>query len=196
MKAKEESLDALIVRVRACRICEDVLPLGPRPVLQAAEAAKVLVVGQAPGTRVHDTGVPFNDPSGERLRAWMGVEPVTFYDPQCIALLPMGFCYPGRGGGGDLPPDPRCAATWRQALLARLPNIRLTIVLGAYAQAWHLPDVEKTLTDTVRRWRDFAPSIIPAPHPSPRNNRWLRNNPWFEAEVVPYLQEQVSLLLD
>ncbi len=190
-----ESLGKLIARVKACTLCADDLPLGPRPVLQAAADARILIVGQAPGTKVHATGVPFDDPSGNRLREWMGVDHETFYDANKVALLPMGFCYPGKGTGGDLPPDPRCAQTWRQPLLGHLKRIELTIVLGAYAQAWHLTDVGKTLTETVKRWQEYAPDVVPAPHPSPRNNRWLRNNPWFESEVVPYLQERVSLLL-
>ena len=190
-----EDFDALIARVRACRLCEPDLELGARPVLQASPTARILIVGQAPGTRVHASGVPFDDPSGDRLRTWLGVDREQFYDAAHIALIPMGFCYPGRGKSGDLPPDPRCAATWRAPVLEQMPNIGLTLVLGAYAQDWHLPETGRTLTDTVRRWREFAPEVIPAPHPSPRNNRWLRNNAWFEAEVVPYIQNRVSLLL-
>ena len=190
-----QKLNVLLKQVRACDLCAHELPLGPRPVLQVGRAARVLVVGQAPGIKVHETGVPFNDPSGDRLRDWMGVDRVTFYDAESVALLPMAFCYPGRGRGGDLPPPPRCAETWRERLLAQLPNVELTLVLGAYAQQWHLEAADKKLADTVRRWREFAPEAIPCPHPSPRNNRWLRNHPWFEAEVVPYLRDRVSSLL-
>ncbi len=149
---------------------------------------------------MHATGIPFNDPSGNRLREWMGIDRDTFYDADQIALLPMAFCYPGRGKSGDLPPPPRCAQTWRAKLLRELPNIELTMVLGQYAQAWHLPAIElatrgKTLTDTVTAWRQFIPDQVPMPHPSPRNNLWLRRNPWFEIEVIPWLQRRVKELL-
>jgi uracil-DNA glycosylase len=149
---------------------------------------------------VHATGIPFNDPSGDRLRAWMGIDRGTFYDADRIALLPMAFCYPGRGKSGDLPPPPRCAQTWRTKLLRELPNIELTIVLGQYAQAWHLPADEatargKTLTDAVLAWRQFIPEQVPMPHPSPRNNLWLGRNPWFEIEVIPWVQRRVKELV-
>ena len=193
-------LSALLSEVRACTLCAHELPLGPRPVVQAGRRARILVVGQAPGTKVHVTGIPFNDPSGDRLRAWMGIDRDTFYDADQIALLPMAFCYPGRGKSGDLPPPPRCAQTWRAKLMRELPNIELTIVLGQYAQSWHLPADEsaargKTLTDTVLAWRQFIPEQVPVPHPSPRNNLWLRRNPWFEIEVIPWLQRRVKKLL-
>lgn len=190
-----ETLTSLLAQVRACTLCADALPLGPRPVLQAAAGARILVVGQAPGTRVHATGIPFNDPSGNRLREWLGIDRGTFYDPSKIALIPMAFCYPGRGQGGDRPPPPRCAATWRLRLLAELRHVELTLALGRYAVAWHLPEQSGSLTDIVRSWRDGAPGLIPMPHPSPRNNRWLRNNPWFEAEVVPWIRTRVADLL-
>lgn len=193
-------LSTLLSEVRACTLCAHELPLGPRPVVQAGRRARILVVGQAPGTKVHVTGIPFNDPSGDRLRAWMGIDRDAFYDADQIALLPMAFCYPGRGKSGDLPPPPRCAQTWRAKLMRELPNIELTIVLGQYAQAWHLPADEsaasgKTLTDTVLAWRQFIPEQVPMPHPSPRNNLWLRRNPWFEIEVIPWLQRRVKKLL-
>ncbi|MBZ2167712.1 uracil-DNA glycosylase family protein [Marinobacter sp. F4216] len=187
--------DELVRRVRACTLCQDVLPLGPRPVVQLSESARILVVGQAPGRRVHETGLPFNDPSGDRLRDWMGVTRDTFYDEQKLAILPMGFCYPGTGKSGDLPPRPECAETWRQALLDRLPNIELTLLIGQYAQNWHLPEGRNTVTDTVRHWQTYWPRMMPTPHPSPRNNLWLRRNPWFEAEAVPALRERVSMVL-
>lgn len=190
------SFDQLVRRVRACTICADHLPLGPRPVIQMAESARILVVGQAPGRRVHETGLPFNDPSGDRLRQWMGVTRDTFYDEQKMAILPMGFCYPGTGKSGDLPPRPECAPAWRQALLDRLPNIALTLVIGQYAHAWHLPGPRRSVTESVRHWRDHWPGVLPMPHPSPRNNLWLRRNPWFEEEVVPALRERVATLLD
>jgi len=190
-----ETLEKLLRQVRACTLCAAELPLGPRPVLQLGTGARILVVGQAPGTKVHATGIPFNDPSGERLRAWMGIDRETFYDPGRIALLPMAFCYPGRGRGGDLPPPPRCAQTWRAELLSHLGPVELTLVLGQHARAWHLPEARGTLTDIVADWRRHAPAVIPMPHPSPRNRRWLKTNPWFEAEVVPWVQARVSMLL-
>jgi len=154
-----------------------------------------LVVGQAPGRRVHETGLPFNDPSGDRLRQWMGITRESFYDERKLAILPMGFCYPGTGKSGDLPPRPECAPAWRKALLERLSNIGLTLVIGQYAHAWHLPGAKKSVTENVQNWRKYWPDVLPMPHPSPRNNLWLRRNPWFEEEVIPELQERVSSLL-
>lgn len=185
----------LVQRVRACTLCADHLPLGPRPVVQLSQTSKILVVGQAPGRRVHDTGLPFNDPSGDRLRAWMGIDRDTFYDDRQLAILPMGFCYPGTGKSGDLPPRPECAPAWRQLLLDRLPDIALTLVIGQYAHAWHLPDGERSVTGNVRQWARYWPTLVPMPHPSPRNNLWLRRNPWFEQEVVPALQRRVAEVL-
>ncbi len=189
------SFDELVRRVRACTICKDVLPLGPRPVVQLSESSRILVVGQAPGRRVHETGLPFNDPSGDRLRQWMGVTRDTFYDEQKMAILPMGFCYPGTGKSGDLPPRPECADAWREALLARLPDIRLTLLIGQYAHAWHLGNRKRSVTENVRVWEQYWPDIIPMPHPSPRNNLWLRNNPWFERDVVPAMQARIAEVL-
>lgn len=189
------SFDELVKQVRACTICKDVLPLGPRPVVQLSESSRILVVGQAPGRRVHETGLPFNDPSGDRLRQWMGVTRDTFYDEQKMAILPMGFCYPGTGKSGDLPPRPECADAWREALLTRLPDIRLTLLIGQYAHAWHLGSRKRSVTDNVRAWQQHWPEIIPMPHPSPRNNLWLRNNPWFEQEVVPAMQARIAEVL-
>lgn len=185
------ALQELLAEVRACRICEAQLPLGPRPVVQADAGARILVVGQAPGLRVHETGIPFNDPSGERLRDWLGMTPEEFYDPRQVAILPMGFCYPGRGRSGDNPPRPECAPAWRQRLLEQLPNIELTVLAGRYAQEWHLGKAVN-LTERVRNWRDVWPEYVPIPHPSPRNNLWLRRNPWFEQELVPCLQQRVA----
>jgi uracil-DNA glycosylase len=185
-------LELLLNEVRDCRLCEGDLPLGPRPVLRASESASVLLVGQAPGTAVHASGIPFDDPSGVRLRDWMGVEPATFYDEQRIAIVPMGFCYPGRGKSGDLPPKRRCAQSWREPLMALLPGIRLTVLIGQYAQAWHLPEARGlNLTETVRRHAEWGDAVLPLPHPSPRNNIWLARNPWFEREVVPRLRHRV-----
>ena len=190
-----DSLAALVNRVRRCRVCEG-LPLGPKPILQAGESARILVVGQAPGRITHGRGLPFDDVSGERLRDWLGVDRDTFYDSNLFAMLPMGFCYPGKGKGGDLPPRPECAANWRKPLLDRLPNIELTLVIGQYAQAWHLGEqCGRTLKETVANWEAFWPSILPMPHPSPRNNRWLRDNAFFEADVVPALQRRVRSLI-
>lgn len=185
------ALQELLAEVRACRICEAQLPLGPRPVVQADAGARILIVGQAPGLRVHETGIPFNDPSGERLRDWLGMTPEEFYDPRQVAILPMGFCYPGRGRSGDNPPRPECAPAWRQRLLEQLPNIELTVLAGRYAQEWHLGKAVN-LTERVRNWRDVWPEYVPIPHPSPRNNLWLRRNPWFEQELVPCLQQRVA----
>jgi len=191
----DTSIDILAREVRACRLCGDALPLGPRPVLQVHADARVLVVGQAPGRRVHETGRPFNDPSGVRLRRWLGVDEACFYDPTRIALLPMGFCYPGTGKGGDLPPRAECADTWREPLLTRLRAVRVTILLGRYALAWHLPEARGPLAETVAAWRRWAPLTFVAPHPSPRNQRWLRNNPAFEKETVPAMQRAVAAAL-
>lgn len=189
------SFDELVRQVRACEICAEALPHGPRPVVQLSQASRILVVGQAPGRRVHETGLPFNDPSGDRLRQWMGITRETFYDDRKLAILPMGFCYPGTGKSGDLPPRPECAPAWRNALLDRLSNIGLTLVIGQYAHAWHLPDGKKSVTENVKNWRQYWPDFLPMPHPSPRNNLWLRRNPWFEEEVIPELQERVAALL-
>jgi uracil-DNA glycosylase len=185
----------LVEQVRNCRICEDVLPCGPRPVIQMSPESRILVVGQAPGRKVHETGLPFNDPSGDRLRDWMGVTRDQFYDERTMAILPMGFCYPGTGKSGDLPPRPECAPAWRKTLLARLEAVELTLVIGRYAHDWHLDNASAKVTENVRRWRDHWPAVLPLPHPSPRNNLWLRRNPWFEDEVVPALRERVGELL-
>ncbi len=185
----------LLSDVSACKLCEPYLPLGCRPVFQLHPQARILVVGQAPGRRVHETGIPFNDPSGDRLRQWMGVDRATFYDPHKIALLPMGFCYPGTGKSGDLPPRPECAATWRSQLLAHLENVELTLLLGQYARDWHLPGERKQpLAHTARNWQARWPELVVLPHPSPRNQRWFRNNPWLEAELIPAIQARVALL--
>ncbi|WP_321389499.1 uracil-DNA glycosylase family protein [Emcibacter sp.] len=193
----ETDFEKLLDEVRACTLCADFLPLGPRPVFQMAPGSRILIAGQAPGKKVHETGIPFNDPSGERLRDWMGVSRTEFYNPDLMAILPMGFCYPGTGKGGDLPPRPECAEAWRTRLLGELKDIRLTLVIGQYAQGWHLKGrQDRTLTDTVQNWRVFAgEDIIPLPHPSPRNIRWLKQNTWFEAEVLPVVKERVQSIL-
>ena len=190
-----QDFEKLLAEIRTCSLCEG-LPLGPRPVLQASTTAPILVAGQAPGIRVHNTGIPFNDPSGIRLRAWMGVSREVFFDPGKVNIVPMGFCYPGTGKGGDLPPRAECRQTWHDRLFKAMPGQRVKLVIGQYAQDYHLAGArEKTLTETVRKWRDFAPAIFPMPHPSPRNIRWLKNNPWFEAEVIPALQRRIKEVL-
>ncbi len=187
------SLDGLLREIRACRLCEAHLPLGPRPVLRAASSARLLIVGQAPGIRVHVSGIPWNDASGIRLRHWLGIERERFYDESQIAIVPMGFCYPGSGTSGDLPPRPECAATWHPRLLPHLNQRRLTLLIGRYAQAWFLRERQcGTLTDTVRAYAGYLPEFIPLPHPSPRNQLWLKANPWFEESLVPVLREHVS----
>ena len=191
-----QALTQLTNDIKACRICENHLPLGPRPVIQITKRAKILIVGQAPGTKVHETGIPFNDPSGERLRQWMGIDSLTFYDRQKVAIVPMGFCYPGAGPSGDLPPRPECAEKWRTQLLAHLQDIELTYHNGQYAQKWHLGNRQKnSLTETVKAWREYWPTIVALPHPSPRNNIWLKKNDWFESDVLPTLREKISKIL-
>jgi len=194
---ESDPLPALLSEIRACRLCEAHLPLGPRPVLRAERSARILIAGQAPGTRVHASGIPWHDPSGDRLRDWLGLAPETFYDATRVAIVPMGFCYPGRSGGGDAPPRPECAPAWRERLLGLLPSVRLTLVIGQYAQTWHLRERRKaTLGDTVAAWAEYGPALFPLPHPSPRNRRWLRDRPWFEAEVLPALQRRVRESLE
>lgn len=186
---------SLSQRIRDCRVCEKTLPFGPRPIVQLHPDAKILIAGQAPGSKVHETGIPFDDPSGDRLREWMGVEKDTFYDEKRIALLPMGFCFPGTGKSGDLPPLKICATTWREEALQYLSNVQLTLVIGQYAQAWHLQDTKKNLTETVRSWQEYGDSVMPLPHPSPRNNIWLAKNKWFEEDLIPVLRKRVATLI-
>ena len=192
----QKRLANLLTEIRACTHCSEHLPLGPRPILETKRNARILIAGQAPGTRVHETGIPWDDPSGERLREWMRIDRGTFYDPSRIAIIPMGFCYPGRGKSGDLPPRPECAELWRDKLMAELPNIELVITIGQYAQAYHLGDLRKpTLTETVKSWRDYDKKYVPLPHPSPRNNIWLKKNAWFEKELLPVLRRRTKKLL-
>ncbi len=190
------ALQTLLEAVRACRACEAHLPLGPRPVLRAAATARILIVGQAPGLRVHNTGIPWDDPSGERLRAWMGIAREAFYDESRIAIIPMGYCYPGRGNGGDLPPRPECARLWLDRLLAELPLIELTLLIGQHAQRHFLGGRRKaSLAETVDSWREYSPAYIPLPHPSPRNTPWLQRNPGFERKLLPELRKRVDGIL-
>ncbi|MEZ5479935.1 MAG: uracil-DNA glycosylase family protein [Thiolinea sp.] len=191
-----DQFSSLVAEIQACRLCEAHLPLGPRPVFIARPQARILIVGQAPGIRVHQTGLPFNDPSGDRLRKWLGIDRQTFYQSPHLGIVPMGFCYPGTGKSGDLPPRPECAQQWRASLLAQMPEIELTLLLGQYAQQYHLGRRrKKNLTETARAWREYWPDILPLPHPSPRNIAWLQRNPWLEAELIPVLQQRVVQLL-
>ncbi|MBC7604653.1 MAG: uracil-DNA glycosylase family protein [Ramlibacter sp.] len=216
------SLEILLTDVRACRACEPHLPLGPRPVVQVGATARILVVGQAPGAKVHASGIPWDDKSGERLRDWMDVDSETFYDKSRIAILPMGYCYPGKAASGDLPPRRECADLWLDLLLAELPRVELTLLIGQYAQAYFLRDrgdekahgrtevfysssgrrgqrrlrgVHESVTTTTRGWRAHAPGVIPLPHPSPRNVAWFMANPWFDDELLPVLRRNVRNLV-
>jgi len=188
-------MNHLLARVRACEICASDLPEGPRPVLQAHPSALILIAGQAPGRRVHASGIPFQDPSGVRLREWMGVTEEEFYDETLVAILPMGFCYPGSGSSGDLPPRPECAPAWREPILSQLRCVELTLVLGKYALEYHL-GTSGRVTEAVASWEDHWPSRVPLPHPSPRNQSWFKRHPWFEREVLPRLRKRVRALID
>ena len=186
----------LLNQISQCTICKKHLPLGPRPIVSAHPNAKIIIIGQAPGTSVHKTGIPWDDPSGKQLRKWLGVTDKVFYDETKIALMPMGFCYPGRGKTGDLPPRPECAPQWHNLLLEQMPNIELVILIGMYAQKYYLKDkAKKTLTETVASYKDYLPKYLPLPHPSPRNRFWLTKNPWFDVEVLPELQNRVEKLI-
>lgn len=193
----ERALRKIVAEARACRLCAGQLPLGPRPVLRASATARLMIVGQAPGTRVHETGVPWNDRSGERLRNWLRLPPELFYDERRIAIVPMGFCYPGVDAkGGDRPPRPECAPQWHPPLRAALPAVELTLLVGMYAQAHYLGRRrQKTLTETVRHWRDYAPDFLPLPHPSWRNTAWLKKNAWFAEDLLPDLRRRVKKLV-
>ncbi|MDQ0316988.1 uracil-DNA glycosylase family protein [Amorphus orientalis] len=203
----DSALGGLTGKIRACRICVErpigaPLPHEPRPVIRATESARIAVCGQAPGTRVHASGQPFTDPSGDRLRDWMGVDVDTFYDFERVAVVPMGFCFPGQDAkGGDLPPRRECARTWHDRVFASLPNLELILAVGLYAQAYHLPGLKKlSLTERVGRYREIigqtAPVVVPLPHPSWRNNAWIRKNPWFETDLLPELRARVARALE
>ena len=198
--ARTTKLDTLLKEVRACRVCETELPLEPNPILRAKRTARILVVGQAPGTKVHESGIPWNDASGKRLREWMKVDDKIFYDPSKIAIIPMGFCYPGKGKSGDLPPREECAPLWHKKLLAHLPNIKITLLIGQYAQKYYLSDFEDikrtSVTDTVSNWKKYTPKYFPLPHPSPRNTLWLKKNSWFEQKTIPQLRKRVRSALN
>ena len=193
----KSKLDQLLAEVRACRICAAHLPLGPRPVLRAKRSARILIIGQAPGTKVHDSGVPWDDRSGDRLRDWLAIDRETFYDDRQIAIIPMGFCYPGRDkNGGDNPPRPECAPEWHPKLLPALTGVTLTLLVGSYAQTHYLGKRRgRTMTETVERWQEYLPQYLPTPHPSWRTTGWVRKNPWFETEVVPVLRTHVTAAL-
>ena len=191
-----QSLAALVGEIRACRVCADKLPHDPAPVIWVHEQARILIAGQAPGRRVHESGIPWNDPSGDRLRAWMQLDREAFYDRRNIAVAAMGFCYPGTVNGADLPPRPECAPLWRPLLLTLMKNLRLTLIVGAYAQKFHLGEKAKpTLGETVRAWGEYPDNVVVLPHPSWRNTGWLNRNPWFEKELLPVLRRRVKAAL-
>lgn len=185
----------LLTEVRACTLCAEHLPNEPRPILQVHSASRILIAGQAPGRKVQESGVPFDDASGERLRSWLGISREIFYEPRSVAIVPMGFCFPGTGQSGDFPPRPECAPKWREAVLSHLKKVQLTLVIGQYAQAYHLPNAGASLTEVVLAWRKYWPNMVALPHPSPRNNLWLKRNPWFEQELVPQLKIRVQEVL-
>ncbi|MGF6936051.1 uracil-DNA glycosylase [Paraburkholderia sp. UCT70] len=192
----DTSLDTLLHDIRACTLCAPMLPHAPRPVLAASTRARILIIGQAPGARVHASGVPWSDASGARLRTWLGVDDTTFYDASRFAIVPVGFCFPGRGASGDLPPRPECAGRWHRELLAQMRSVKLTLLIGQYAQRFGLGDkFGPTSTDTLVRWAEFGPHVMPLPHPSPRNIAWFKRNAWFEGAVLPTLREHVATVL-
>ncbi len=190
------SIISLLQQINACRLCAEHFTYEPRPVVQASATARLLIVGQAPGRRVHETGIPWNDPSGDQLRTWLELTPEQFYDSRQIAIVPAGFCYPGKGKSGDLPPRPECAPQWHPPLLKAMPKLQLILLIGGYAQTYYLQKKRKiTLTDTVASYAEYLPRFFPLPHPSPRNRFWLTRNPWFVEEVLPVLKEQVRAAL-
>ncbi|MBY0449641.1 MAG: uracil-DNA glycosylase family protein [Cyanobacteria bacterium] len=189
------TLETLIIEAKHCQECSKHLPNEPRPIFQIGKNAKILIIGQAPGRKVQDSGIPFQDASGDRLRDWMGISSEQFYDPDFLAIMPMGFCYPGKGSSGDLPPRSECAPLWHAAFLSKLPNIQLTLLIGQYAQAYYLKEsLKESLTKTVEAWETYLPEYLPLPHPSPRNNIWLKKNPWFERDVVTELQRRIRAI--
>ena len=186
----------LLHDILQCKICKDHLPLGPRPVVSAHPDAKIVIIGQAPGTKVHASGIPWDDASGKQLRNWLNVSSEVFYNPQNFAIIPMGFCYPGKGKSGDLPPRPECAPQWHQSLLDKLLKVELIILIGMYSQKYYLGrEAKQTLTETVKNYNEYLPKYLPLPHPSPRNRFWLTKNPWFEVEVLPMLQSSLNSIL-
>lgn len=186
----------LLSEIKKCTICSPHLALGPRPVMSAHKSSKIVIIGQAPGTKVHASGVPWDDASGKELRRWLGISADVFYDTKNISILPMGFCYPGKGKSGDLPPRIECAPQWHQNILEKMPNVELTLLIGVYAQKYYLKkDAKRTLTETVHSFESYLPSNLPLPHPSPRNRIWMKKNPWFEVDIIPVLQLKVKEIL-
>lgn len=189
-------LDNLIQEIKRCSLCSEHLPFKPNPVLSVNKKSKIMVIGQAPGTRVHQSGIPWNDPSGVNLRSWLGVDDETFYNPEKFGIVPMGFCYPGKGKSGDLPPRKECAPKWHQELWRQMPNIEVTLLIGAYAQRYYLKDKKQTLTNTVMNFEQYLPDYFVLPHPSPRNRLWMKKNQWFEKDVLPILKLRVHEVLE
>ena len=190
-------MQSVLSEIKQCTICAANLELGPRPVLSADVDSKIVIIGQAPGTKVHASGIPWDDPSGKQLRKWLGVSDADFYDPKKFAIVPMGFCYPGKGKSGDLPPRSECAPQWHESLFDNMPNVELVILIGMYAQNYYLQKTaKKTLTETVRNYKEYLPNYFVLPHPSPRNRFWLTKNPWFEKEVLPELQKTIEISLN
>lgn len=190
-------MKALLSNIRQCEICKEHLPLGPRPVVSGHPDSKIVIIGQAPGTKVHASGIPWDDASGKELRKWLDISSEVFYDETKIAIVPMGFCYPGKGKSGDLPPRTECAPQWHEALLSQMPNLQLVLLVGMYAQRYYLKEQAKqTLTETVANYKEYHPEYLPLPHPSPRNRFWLTKNPWFGKEVIPELQSRVHSILE
>lgn len=186
----------LLAEIKACRICEAFLPYRPKPILSVSNHSKIIIIGQAPGQKAHDSGIPWNDQSGDNLRTWMGVSREQFYDTSLFGIMPMGFCYPGKGKSGDLPPRPECAPAWHAPLLHSMKQAELTILIGQYAQQFYLQDRSyASVTENVKNYADFLPGFLPLVHPSPRNKIWMKKNPWFETEVLPILKQQVAALL-
>lgn len=188
-------MEDLLQQIRQCTLCAKHLPLGPRPVLAASPSSRLMIIGQAPGTKVHASGIPWDDASGKRLREWMGISNEDFYNPEITGIVPMGFCYPGKSKSGDLPPRKECAPAWHEPLLKAMPQVQLTLLIGMYAQAEYLPNPGRTLTDSVKQ-QDLEQAYLALPHPSPRNIRWFKNNPWFEEAVLPVLKLRIAHILE
>ena len=190
-------MKALINKIQSCEVCKDALTFGPRPVVQLSIYSKIIIIGQAPGKRVHESGIPWNDASGKKLREWMNVDEATFYDPQIFSIMPMGFCYPGKGISGDLPPRSECAPLWHAQILKNLKSEPLILLIGQYAQRYYLKKACKgNLTETVKNYKDYLPQYFPLPHPSPRNQNWVKVNPWFMEEVIPDLRKKVKFAIE
>lgn len=190
-------MEHLLKQIKNCTICEAYLPLGCRPIVTADTFSKIAIIGQTPGLKVHNSGIPWDDKSGDRLREWLNVSRDDFYNPELVALIPMGFCYPGKGKSGDLPPRPECAPEWHGKLFNKMNHLELTLIVGRYAQTYYLnQNPFSTLTETVRHFKDFLPNFFVLPHPSPRNNIWLKKNPWFEDTLLPVLKQSVSQILN